>query len=157
MRRTVGKRCALAVAACMLILASCNREQAAAPAPAPTPQATPPAAAQAEPFRVSRIDLGNAIDAQKRVVEPGTSFKPADTIYASIVTEGAAPSVTIITRWTYEDGQLVSQGSQTIAPTGPAATEFHISKPSGFPEGRYQVEAVADGASVGVRTFDVKE
>jgi hypothetical protein len=157
MRRTAGRNFALALCAGMLVLSSCNREQAAAPAPSPTSQAAPPAAPQADPFRVSRIDLGNEVDAQKRVAESRTVFKPNDTIYASIVTEGTAPSVTIVTRWTFEDGQLVSQGSQTIAPNGPTATEFHIAKPSGFPEGRYQVEAVADGASVGVRTFDVKE
>ena len=52
-----------------------------------------PAPAAAAPFQVTRIDLGNAVGADKKVAAPTTTFKPADTIYASIVTEGAAPSV----------------------------------------------------------------
>ncbi len=153
--------CRAASAALILVsfAVACGREEAAPP-PAPTPApsavpAAPPAAAEA--FRVSRIDLGNAVDGEKRVAAPSTVFAPADTIYASVVTEGASPSVTLVARWTFEDGQLVSQGSQTIAPSGPAATEFHIAKPDGWPAGRYQVEVVANGQSAGARTFEVRE
>jgi hypothetical protein len=147
---------ALALATCLALVAACNREQAAAPPPAVAPAPTP-APPVAQEFRISRIDLGNAIDAAKRVSSPADVFKPGDTIYASIVTDGASPSVTLVARWTYEDGQTVSQDSQNVAPTGPAATEFHISKPDGWPAGRYQIELIANGASAGVRSFEVKE
>ena len=107
-------------------------------------------------FRVASVDVGEAIDAGKRVAAPAAQFAPNDTIYASIATEGAAPQVTIVARWTYEDGQLVNESTQVIAPTGPAATEFHIAKPSGLPSGKYKVEVTADGKLAGSREFEVK-
>ena len=45
---------------------------------------------------------------------------------------------------------------QTITPTGPAVTEFHVSKPDGWPQGSYRVEVFADGEAVGAREFEVR-
>jgi len=59
-------------------------------------------------------------------------------------------------RWTYGDGQLVNEQSQQIAPTGPSSSEFHISKPDGWPAGTYKVEILADGTSVASKNFEVK-
>ena len=61
-----------------------------------------------------------------------------------------------MTRWTYQDGQVVNEESQVITPTGSAVTEFHIAKPDGFPAGGYQVEVIANGASAGKRAFQVQ-
>jgi hypothetical protein len=152
MRASVRAGSVLAFSMLFALLVSCKKEEAPPPPPPPPPAAAPAPA----PFRVSRIDLGNAIDAQKRVPAPSAVFAPTDTIYASIQTDGAAPKVTLLARWTYEDGQVVSEGSEVIAPTGPAATEFHITKPSGWPAGRYQVEITADGAPAGSQAFEVK-
>ena len=58
-------------------------------------------------------------------------------------------------RWTYQDGQVVDESSQTIAPTGPSVTEFHISKPGGWPACKYKVEITANGSVAGTREFDV--
>jgi hypothetical protein len=90
------------------------------------------------------------------VQAPTTSFGPKDTIYASVATTGAAPSKTITAKWSFQDGQVVKQDSQAIAPTGPAATEFHISKPSGWPAGKYKVEIAVDGSPAGTQEFEVK-
>jgi hypothetical protein len=106
---------------------------------------------------VTRVDLGNAIGADKKVVAPSISFKPNDTIYAAIVTEGSAPSVALGVRWTFEDGQLVSESTQSIAPTGPAVTEFHIAKPDGWPAGKYKVEVSANGQPAAAVQFAVVE
>ena len=136
-----------------LSLVACQRSEAPAVAP-PAPVATPaPAPA---PFRVSGIELGNAIGADKRVSAPSSSFATTDTIYASIATDGASPSVTLVARWTYQDGQLVNEETQAIAPTGAAVTEFHIAKPDGWPVGSYQLEVIANGTSAGTRAFQVQ-
>jgi hypothetical protein len=144
----------LAVPALCMALASvsaCKRsEEAAAPTPVAR-AATPPAAA----FRVTRVDVGNAIGADKRVTAPSTSFKPTDTIYASVSSEGAAANTALSARWTFEDGQLVNEATQTISPTGPAVTEFHISKPDGWPPGKYKVEVSANGKLAGAAEFTV--
>ena len=143
----------LALALLALAVGGCKpAEESAAPAPAP---ATPPVSSPGV-FRVTSVDVGDAIDEGKRIAAPLTQFAPSDTVYASIASEGAAPQVTIVARWTYEDGQLVDESTQVIAPTGPAATEFHIAKLSGLPSGKYKVEVSADGKPAGSREFEVK-
>lgn len=116
-----------------------------------------PAPAAPEPFAVSEVTLGKAIGADKRVASPATSFGPKDTIYASVATTGSAPSKTISAKWTFQDGQTVKQQSDTIAPTGPAATEFHIAKKGGWPAGKYKVEIAVDGAPATTKDFEVKK
>ena len=119
--------------------------------------AAAPAAPAPEPFAVSDVTLGKAIGADKRVATPSTTFAPKDTIYASVATTGSAPSKTITAKWTYQDGQTVKQESDTIAPTGPAATEFHITKKSGWPAGKYKVEIAVDGTPATTKDFEVKK
>jgi hypothetical protein len=49
----------------------------------------------------------------------------------------------------------VDTTSRAIAPTGAAATEFHISKPSGFPKGNYKVEIMLNGTTAQTKDFKV--
>lgn len=142
----------------VLIFAACGKSEpppalrATAP-PAAAPMTPPPAAPV---VTVTTVELGNQIGADKRVTHQGTSFAPKDTIYATVVTNGSAPSATLTAKWTYQDGQVVNESTQTIAPTGPAATEFHISKPDGWPTGTYKVEVSLNGRSTGTKEFEVK-
>jgi hypothetical protein len=141
--------------ACLLLLAAsgCNRSDSPPPY---TPPGSPPPVSAPAPFRVDSIVVGTAIGADKRVTAPSTTFTPTDKIYASVASDGSAASVTLTARWTYEDGQLVDETSSTLAPTGPAVTEFHIEKPSGWPAGKYRVEVSADGQPAGSRDFEVR-
>jgi hypothetical protein len=106
--------------------------------------------------RVTEVTLGRAVGADKAVTDRTDSFKPNDTIYASVATEGSAPSATVRARWTFEDGQVVDESTRTIAPNSRERTEFHISKPSGWPAGKYKVEVFLDNQSVETKSFDVK-
>jgi hypothetical protein len=106
--------------------------------------------------RVSQIDIGRSLNADKTINDGADSFKPNDTVYASIATEGAAATTTLKARWTYQDGQVVNESTQTIAPTGDARTEFHISKPDGWPPGKYRVEVFLNGSSAATKEFEVK-
>ena len=114
------------------------------------------AGARPPAFAVQGVEVGKGIGADKQVTHPTTTFGRRDTIYASVATEGAAPSKTISAKWTFQDGQVVKEQSEAIAPTGPAATEFHISKPSRWPVGKYKVEIIVDGAPAGSKDFEVK-
>jgi hypothetical protein len=141
-----------------IVLFACKKEPppppAETPVTSPAPETTPAAVA----FKVTAVHLGKAIDLDKKVSEPATTFGPKDTIYASVDSEGTAPSVTLKARWTFGDaGTLVNESEQTIAPTGPAATEFHVSKASGWPAGKYKVEISADGNVVATQDFEVKK
>ena len=100
---------------------------------APKP-AAPPAPA---PFQVAGVEVGNAIGADKKVTAPSATLAPGDTFYASVATTGTAPSVILVARWTHPDSdQMIKEDTLTIAPTGPTNSEFHLSKPDGWPAGR---------------------
>jgi hypothetical protein len=120
-------------------------------------EAPKPAAAPAG-VTVSGMNLGKAIGADKKISAATDVFGKADTFYASIDTTGAG-SATLKAKWTYHRGDkvaLVKEDTQTIAPTGPARSEFHVSKSDGWPLGDYQVEVFLGDKSAGVMKFAVK-
>jgi hypothetical protein len=137
-------------------LAACGREEAASPPAAAPPPAAPPPVAAPAPFGIGAIELGNQIDADKRVLAPTQSFAPGDTIYASIPTQGETQAVVLAARWSYEDGQIVAESTETVASAGPTVVEFHIAKPDGWPAGRYRVDVTANGRPAGTREFEVR-
>ena len=107
---------------------------------------------------VTSITLGNGIGPQKQVLSASNTFARNDTIYASVDTSGSGSS-TLQAKWTYRaNGQDVSvrDDTQAINPTGPATSEFHVSKPDGWPTGDYKVEISSSGNSSAARTFTVK-
>ena len=107
---------------------------------------------------VTSITLGNGIGPQKQVVSASNTFARNDTIYASVDTAGSGSS-TLQAKWTYRaNGQdvPVRDDTQAINPTGPATSEFHVSKPDGWPTGDYKVEVSSSGNSSATRTFTVK-
>jgi hypothetical protein len=144
-----------------IALFGCKKKEEAPPAEAtatPAPVETPAATPTPVPFRVTSIDLGKAIGPDKKVTEAATTFAPSDTLYAVVTSEGESPAVKLTAKWTFGDkGQSVKDDDQTIAPAGPAVTEFHVSKPGGWPVGHYKVEILADGVSAGVKELDVKK
>jgi len=148
------------LAALVLVLAAttsvaCKKE--APPPPPPEPTAVPTAAPTPAPaVTISDVSLGSSLGADKKVAKASDTFKPKDTICAVVSTNGSAASSTIHVKWTYQDGQTVKEDSRTIAPTGPATTEFSIQKPSGWPKGDYKVEASVDGGAATTKSFKVQ-
>jgi len=140
-----------------LPLAACKRESTAPPVPT-TPPANAPAPAPAPaPLTVGTISTGKAIGADKKVSDPASSFAPTDTLYVSIETTGAAAAPrTLAARWTYGDGQVVKEDSQSIQPSGPATHEFHVANAGGWSPGKYKVEITLDGQPAGERELEVK-
>jgi hypothetical protein len=150
--------------AAALVLSACKKPE---PAPAPTPPATTPAPAPAPitapaaaTASVTALDLGNSIGADNRVAAPASTFAPRDTIYAAVTTRTSDAAATVPgklhARWTYQDGQTVHEDSRDLNLTGDGVTAFQISKPDGFPVGRYKVEVSLDGAVVQSKDFEVK-
>ena len=139
-----------------LVLAACKKE---APAPPPEPTAAPMPTAAPTPapaVTVTDLSLGKALGPDKKVQSPSDTFKPKDTIFAVVSTDGSAASSVIAVKWTFGDGQTVKEDSKTIAPTGPATTEFSIQKASGWPKGTYKIETTVDGKPGPSKTFTVK-
>jgi zona occludens toxin (predicted ATPase) len=130
----------------------------------PPPADAPPAAAAAPtaaasapstPVSVQSVELGSAVNPDKTIAVRTNAFKPGDTVYVSVRTMGTSPSTTLSAKWTYGSGELVNESVQTIAPTGPAMTEFHISKPDGLREGPYRVDITVNGMLASTSTFSV--
>jgi hypothetical protein len=144
------------MAALVVALGACNKKEEA-PKPQPTP-APAPTTTSAPGVSVLAVTVGNAIGADKKVAQAANSFAKKDTIYASVDTTGSG-SATLKAKWTYRaDGKVavVKEDSQTINPTGPSSSEFHVSKPDGWPAGDYQVEIFADDKPAGSKSFTVK-
>lgn len=148
------------LAALALGFAGCKKE---APPPPPPPPAAPVPAPKVEapapaPVGVASITLGKAIGADKKVTAATDTFAKADTIYASVDTTGTG-NATLKAKWTFHKGDKtadVSEETATIAATGPATSEFHVSKPSGWPPGDYQVAITLGDKPAGTKKFTVK-
>ena len=134
------------------VLAACSKDNRNEAGGDVAPGAAAPAAAA---VTVAEVDLGRAVS-NARITDKTDDFRATDTVYASVHTTGSSPSSTVMARWTFEDGQVVEESSQAIAPTGDAYTEFHISKPGGLPKGKYKVEVFLDNKSAGTKDFEIK-
>ena len=130
-----------------------SAETAPAPAPAPAPMPTTAS--------VNSVDLGNAVGADMRVTAPMTSFAPKDTIIAAVATGTSDPAASVAgklgAKWTHVDSSpVVHEETKDITFAGDNVTDFQISKPDGWPTGKYKVEISLDGAVVQTREFEVK-
>jgi hypothetical protein len=137
--------------AALLVVAACGRRDE-------TPAmdtATGTVAPATTPITVGEIDVGRSLNADKGIADRTETFRRTDTIYVSVATQGTG-SGTLAARWTFQDGQVVDESTQSVSPTGPARTEFHVMKPDGWPVGKYRVEILLNGASVGTKEFEVK-
>lgn len=117
----------------------------------------PKKASGAGAVSVSQIDLGRSLKPDLKIDDNTSTFRPVDVIYVSVETKGEGP-VTLGTRWTYQDNQLVNESTRTISPNGndPIRTEFHISTPEGLPAGKYHVVVMLNGTTAGEKDFEVK-
>jgi hypothetical protein len=106
--------------------------------------------------KVTDVSLGRALSGDKSISDSTDKFRANDTIYASVTTDGSASSATLRAKWTFEDGQTVDESTRTIAPSNRERTEFHISKPNGWPAGKYKFEVFLNDQSVGMKNFEVQ-
>jgi hypothetical protein len=152
--------------AAAVALSACGKQEAPPPkpaqtAPAPVPATPPPPAATpaAPTTTVSSLVLGNALGGDGKIVSPATTFAPKDTIYAQVVTTstGGSGSASIMAKWTFGEGQPVSQSTESVSTAaGTATTTFHINKPDGWPAGKYEVQISIDGKPATNAAFEVK-
>ncbi len=99
-----------------------------------------------------------------RVTAPMSTFAPKDTIYAAVSTGTSDPAASVAGKlganWIYmnADGSVmpVHEESKDLTFAGDGVTNFQISKPDGWPVGKYKVEITLDGTVVQTREFEVK-
>ncbi len=82
------------------------------------------------------------------------------TIHAVVSTATSDPAAKIPgklgVKWIYQDAQVVNDETRNIDFTGSGTTDFQISKPDGWPAGKYKVEVSLDGNVVQSKDFEVK-
>ena len=151
----------LALVGCIALFGCKKKEERRPRPPRPRPRCRSRRPRRSKPplrSRSASVDVGKAIGPDKKISDPATTFGPKDTIYASVATEGAAPTVKLHAKWTFGDaGTVVKEEDLSISPTGPAVNEFHISKKTPWPVGKYKVEITADGNPAGSKDFEIKK
>jgi hypothetical protein len=105
---------------------------------------------------INEVRLGRSVGPDQRVTAETDQFGTRDTIFASVATQGSANNVSLGVRWKFSDGQVVDESRETLSPTGPANTAFHIYNPTGWPAGRYQVEILINDRLAQTREFTVR-
>jgi hypothetical protein len=146
----------LALAGIALTSLACSKKDKSPPAETSTTTAPAPETPAQPVFMVLSVDVGRHLNADKKVAEPASTFGRRDTIYASVSSVGTTNDAKIAAKWTFQTGQVVDSSERTISPTGPANTEFHISKRTPWPAGKYRLEIFVNGTSNSVKEFEVK-
>jgi len=151
----IARRAGLvALGAALFATGACSKKEASEtpPPPASTSTAPPP---DTSAVKVADVDLGHAIGADKKITTKADEFGTRDSVFASIHTTGVG-STKIGARWTFQDGKVVDERSETVSPSGDAYTEFHIAKPSGWPKGKYTLHVLLNDKEVTTKDFTVK-
>ena len=153
-RTIVGVAAALALAAC-----GGGDDDAATTADTALGTAPPATAPATTDLRVTEVDLGRAMVGDTAVVEDTDDFAPTDTIHAVVRHEGAANGATITARWTFQDGQVVDERTETVtaAAGGTAYTHFMITKATPWPAGNYTLRVLVNGSEVESEEFSVRQ
>jgi hypothetical protein len=114
-------------------------------------------AVDSSPIHVSDVQVGKGVGADNRVADQTSSFGVRDTIHVAVITDGAAKDASISTGLTFNNQPAGSPIVTTISPTGgTTATEFHFTKKSAWPKGKYTVNVLLNGASAGTKDIEVK-
>ena len=145
-----GPMARIGYVALVLAAAGCGKKETAATVESSS------GAASNTPVQVTNVKVGRTLGADKRLASETDQFSPKDVIYAVVETQGSGPNTALQARWTYQDGQVVDESSRNIAAAGDDVTEFHISKPSGWPKGKYTVQISLNGTPAGTKNFEVK-
>ena len=111
--------------------------------------------AQSASLKVGTIQLGKAVGPDRKVTAETDEFTPFETVYASVSTVGSAQNATVTARWSTADGQSVGETTQSVTQNGEVWSEFHVSRPGGFPKGKYKVEILVNGAPAGSEEFTI--
>ena len=100
------------------------------------------------------IQVGKSLNSDNSVGTLTTTFKPNDTIYAAVLTDGSGRG-TLSAKFAF-GGRVIAEPEKRVSMKGSGATEFHIEYSGGFPPGDYDIELFLNGQSVGTRRVRVE-
>jgi hypothetical protein len=131
-------------------LASCARKE-------PETQ-TSTTTTETHTVHVNRVDLGQNITADRRVVTTDAPFNAKDTVYAAVVFDPPIPTTQVTARWTAADGGVIGETTQTVlASEAEGVTQFAFAPPANLPPGTYRLDVLVDGQVQSTKEFTVSQ
>jgi hypothetical protein len=126
------------------------------------PATPPPAAAPApEPAAVTMVSTGRHLGANNHVSDSTSTFGVHDTMYVAVTSTNTPNGATMTAKFTFQTGQVVDSLTQSVAKTDATntttVTEFHVTKATPWPVGKYTVDLMLDGKNVGTKALNVKK
>jgi hypothetical protein len=136
----------------LVLVAACGKKEEAPKVESPSAAAPATTVDLPAPEPSATIELGRAIGSDKRVLASLENFRTRDTIYAAVTSSNVPADAQLVATWTHESGATVSVDTSASA----AQTEFHITKKSAWPTGKYKVNvSTTGGKSLGEKEFTV--
>ena len=105
-------------------------------------------------LKVTNIQTGRSLNSDNSVGTLATTFKPSDTIYVAVLTDGSG-SATIGAKFSHL-GRVVAEPEKKVSYRGAAATELHLDYAGGVPTGEYDIEVFFNGQPAGMRKVRVE-
>ena len=107
-----------------------------------------------EPLNVVTIQTGKSLNTDHSIGTHAASFRPKDTMYVSVLTEGrGAGKVTV--KWSL-NGRVLHQLTKKLSYNDQAATDFRFQAADEFPLGDYTIEVIVDGKTIETRRVKVE-
>ncbi len=118
----------------------------------------PPPVADTTPVDTSILDvqLSDNGDGKRLTGITTDRFKSTDGVFLSIRTKGTANKYTLSSKWLDPSGKTLTEYSQIISTAGQTDTVFSLSKPDGWPKGRYRVALSINGKPLRTVPFTVQ-
>lgn len=107
-----------------------------------------------EPLDVAAIQTGKSLNTDHSVGTHAVSFRPKDTMYVSVLTNGRGAG-TITVKWSLL-GRVVHEVTKKVSYNDQAATDFRFQAADDFPIGDYTIEVIVDGKSLETRRVKVE-
>lgn len=108
------------------------------------------------PVALEAVDLGRGLDVDRSIKDVTSSFKPQDTVCASIRISGSANSGLVRALWTDEKGQTVQDDTRIVTPSRSEVVGVQVAPPNGWAGGRYRLDIYLDDKLAATRTFTVE-
>ncbi len=107
-----------------------------------------------EPLKIVTVQTGKSLNTDHSVGTHAISFRPTDTMYVSVLSDGRGAS-TITVRWSLY-GRVLHEVTKKASYNDQAATDFRFQAADGFPIGEYTIEVIVDGKTYETRRVKVE-
>ncbi len=107
-------------------------------------------------FRIVSVQLGNAVDAERRIEKEKGVFAAKDTLYAAVLSTGKHQGLKLSAQWTGPNAAPIASSEQALVPASPTVTTFSLRNPNGWPPGDYQVVIAINGQAMETKKFEVR-